>query len=110
MQRLIVVGGGIGGLAAAWAAWTRLEERGATGRCEVVLLEAAAEPGGKAESAARDGWLVERGPTGFLSGEPAVDRLIDNLCQNVHNKTENKITKVVKAGIYAKFTIHRCTS
>lgn len=34
-----------------------------------------------------------------------VDRLIDNLRKNVRNKTEIKITKVVKAGSFAKFTI-----
>ena len=39
-----------------------------------------------------------------------VDRLIDNLCQNVRNKTEIKITKVVKAGSFAKFTILRRTN
>lgn len=39
-----------------------------------------------------------------------VDRLIDNLCKNVRNKTEIKITKVVKAGSFAKFTILRRTS
>lgn len=36
-----------------------------------------------------------------------VDRLIDNLCKNVRNKTEIKITKVVKAGSFAKYTILR---
>ena len=39
-----------------------------------------------------------------------VDRLIDNLCKNIRNKTEIKITKVVKAGSFAKFTILRRTS
>lgn len=36
-----------------------------------------------------------------------VDRLIDNLCRNVRDKTKIKITKVVKAGSFAKFTILR---
>ena len=39
-----------------------------------------------------------------------VDRLINNLCKNVRNKTDIKITKVVKAGSFAKFTILRHTS
>lgn len=39
-----------------------------------------------------------------------VDRLIDNLCRNVRNKTTITITKVVKAGSFAKYTILRRTS
>lgn len=39
-----------------------------------------------------------------------VDRLIDNLCRNVRDKTEIKITRVVKAGSFAKYTILRKTS
>ena len=33
-----------------------------------------------------------------------VDRLIDNLCRNVRDKTTIRITRVVKAGSFAKFT------
>lgn len=36
-----------------------------------------------------------------------VDRLIENLRRNVRDKTEIKITKVVKAGSFAKYTILR---
>jgi hypothetical protein len=39
-----------------------------------------------------------------------VDRLIDNLRKNVRDKTEIKITKVVKAGSFAKHTILRKTT
>jgi len=39
-----------------------------------------------------------------------VDRLIENLCRNVRDKAKIKITKVVKAGSFAKFTILRKTS
>jgi tRNA nucleotidyltransferase (CCA-adding enzyme) len=39
-----------------------------------------------------------------------VDRLVDNLCRNVRDKTEIKITRVVKAGSFAKYTILRKTS
>lgn len=39
-----------------------------------------------------------------------VDRLVDNLCRNVRDKTAIKITRVVKAGSFAKFTILRKTS
>ena len=39
-----------------------------------------------------------------------VDRLIVELCKSVRDKTEIKITKVVKAGSFAKYTILRKTS
>lgn len=39
-----------------------------------------------------------------------VDRLVDNLCRNVRDKTKIRITRVVKAGSFAKFTILRKTS
>ena len=39
-----------------------------------------------------------------------VDRLIAELSRSIRNKTEIKITKVVKAGSFAKFTILRKTS
>jgi hypothetical protein len=39
-----------------------------------------------------------------------VDRLVDNLCRNVRDKTTIRITRVVKAGSFAKFTILRKTS
>lgn len=39
-----------------------------------------------------------------------VDRLITELCKHVRNRTEIKITKVVKAGSFAKYTILKKTA
>lgn len=39
-----------------------------------------------------------------------VDRLVENLCRNIRDKTKIQITKVVKAGSFAKFTILRKTT
>ena len=39
-----------------------------------------------------------------------VDYLIDELSTSIHDRTEIKITRVVKAGSFAKFTILRKTS
>jgi oxygen-dependent protoporphyrinogen oxidase len=69
--RIVVVGGGINGLAAAWSA-----HEASGGRAEVWLLEAGTQVGGKARTRREDGWLVEEGPTGFLSGEPVLDELV----------------------------------
>lgn len=74
-KRIVVVGGGISGLAAAWSAHTSWD--GNNEKLEILVLEREATVGGKAQSRAEDGWLVECGPTGVLEGEAAVDRLIE---------------------------------
>lgn len=75
MRRLVVVGGGIAGLCAAWAA-SRLAGKVAGG-LEVVVLERSDDVGGKVRSLATDGWLVEAGPGGFLDGGPELTRIIE---------------------------------
>jgi protoporphyrinogen/coproporphyrinogen III oxidase len=57
-MRVVVIGGGIVGLTAAF----RLRQRGA----DVLLLEAGSRPGGHAVTVHEDGFLVEGGPNGFL--------------------------------------------
>lgn len=74
MARLVVVGAGISGLAAAWSARCAAARAGVT--LEVIVLERGSEVGGKARTIVRDGWLVEGGPSGFLGGRPEVDTLI----------------------------------
>ncbi len=69
--RLVVVGGGITGLAAAWQGL----QRGAS----VSLFEAGQELGGKLATVHRDGFLVEQGPDSFVSYRPAALKLIDEL-------------------------------
>lgn len=39
-----------------------------------------------------------------------VDRLIKNLCEHIRDRSDIKVTKVVKAGSFAKFTILRKTA
>jgi oxygen-dependent protoporphyrinogen oxidase len=66
-RRLVVVGAGISGLAAARAAVEFARDEGA--QLEVIVLERDREVGGKARTVRRDGWLVETGPTGYLEDE-----------------------------------------
>lgn len=74
-RRIVIVGAGISGLAAARAAADRAGEL--AGGLEVVVLERDDHVGGKVRSVNDgEGWLVEEGPTGFLDNEPALDRLI----------------------------------
>ncbi|MBI2408643.1 MAG: protoporphyrinogen oxidase [Gemmatimonadetes bacterium] len=73
-KRLVVVGGGMAGLAAAWTA--RRHPAAAAGGLDVLLLESGPQVGGKAQSVEADGWLVESGPSGFLAGRPELTQLI----------------------------------
>jgi len=68
-QDVVVVGGGIAGLAVAWELGARpgLLPAGAA----VHVLEAAPRAGGNIRTERRDGYLCEWGPTGFLDDVPA---------------------------------------
>jgi oxygen-dependent protoporphyrinogen oxidase len=79
VKRLVVVGGGIAGLAAAHAA---AERRGgapagvARAEIEIVLVERCDRLGGKALTAREGEWTVEAGPNGYLAPDPAIERLV----------------------------------
>jgi oxygen-dependent protoporphyrinogen oxidase len=66
--RLVVVGGGIAGLAAAHRAVELARERGTA--LDLTLLEARDRVGGTIETERVDGFLVEAGPDSFLSEKP----------------------------------------
>jgi oxygen-dependent protoporphyrinogen oxidase len=74
--RLLVVGGGITGLAAAWEA-----VRGTEGRppAEVLLVEASDRLGGKLHTEVVDGLLIEHGPDSFVSYRPAALKLAEDV-------------------------------
>ncbi len=77
MKRVVVIGGGISGTAAAWTASRKAHELG--DGVEVVLLERETEIGGKALSVSEDEWMFETGPLGYLNNEPIVDELVDDV-------------------------------
>ena len=62
--RIVIIGGGISGLAAAH----RLVELGKAN--QVTLLEASGRLGGTIQTEHRDGFLIERGPDSFISEKP----------------------------------------
>lgn len=72
INRIVVVGGGISGLAAA----NRLIELGHT---NVTLIEASPRLGGIIETVERDGFLIERGPDSFISEKPEAIALAKRL-------------------------------
>jgi oxygen-dependent protoporphyrinogen oxidase len=73
MARIVIVGGGISGLALAY----RLEQR--LPDAEVVVLERQARPGGTIDTVRRDGFQVEAGPNGFLDNKPSTLSLCRDL-------------------------------
>jgi len=70
---VVVVGAGVSGLAVA-ASLSLDELAGET--CGVELLEGGDRVGGVTWSEVEEGRVLDRGPSSWLSGEPALDRLI----------------------------------
>lgn len=73
MKSIVIIGGGITGLAAA----NRLVELRDAGRSdfEITLLEATDRLGGVIQTEHRDDFLLERGPDSFISEKPEALRL-----------------------------------
>jgi protoporphyrinogen/coproporphyrinogen III oxidase len=78
--RVVVAGGGITGLAAAF---TLREEAAARGLAiELTVLDAADEPGGHAQTIVDEGFVIERGPNEFLDRGAETMALIEELQLN----------------------------
>ena len=70
-RHVVVVGGGIAGLAAAWEA----RERG----CAVTVVEADETLGGKIQAASLAGATFDRGPDSFLARVPFGQQFVNDL-------------------------------
>ena len=66
MKRVVIIGGGIAGLSAAWS----LREHCPATDFEIVLLERNDRFGGNIRTERADGFLIEGGPDCFLSEKP----------------------------------------
>ena len=73
-KRVVIVGGGISGLAAAH----RLLEQGHEST-QIILLEASSRLGGTIHTERREGFLLERGPDSFISEKPEAVALAKRL-------------------------------
>jgi protoporphyrinogen/coproporphyrinogen III oxidase len=65
MPKIVIVGGGISGLALAF----RLEQL--SPNIEVTLIEKESRPGGTVWTSQQDGFQIELGPNGFLDNKPS---------------------------------------
>jgi oxygen-dependent protoporphyrinogen oxidase len=99
LKRIVVVGGGITGLAAAH----RLAERSGSESvpCEVRLLEAGPRLGGVIGTTHRDGFIVESGPDAFITNKPWALDLIGRLGLServIGTSEDHRRTFVVRGG------------
>jgi oxygen-dependent protoporphyrinogen oxidase len=76
-RTVAIVGGGIGGLAAAEAIERKSRDQGTP--ASAIVLEAEGEAGGKIRSRREEGFVVDTGPHGFLDKEPLMFALIERL-------------------------------
>ncbi|MCH7701675.1 MAG: protoporphyrinogen oxidase [Planctomycetes bacterium] len=76
-HRVAVIGGGIAGLSAAFHLRELMRTAGTPG--ETIVFERAAQSGGTTRTERIDGYTLDRGPNGWLSNEPLMDRLVDEL-------------------------------
>lgn len=71
--KIVVVGGGLSGLAAAF----RIRER--IPRADLIVLESASRPGGNVWTEYERGFTIELGPNGFLDSKPSTMALCRSL-------------------------------
>jgi oxygen-dependent protoporphyrinogen oxidase len=95
MNRIVIIGGGISGLAAAH----RVLELNQT--AQVTILEASDRLGGTIQTEHRDGFLIERGPDSFISEKPHAVALAKRLgieSQLIQTNQEYRRSFIVRDG------------
>ena len=99
MNKVVIIGGGISGLAAANRL---LEHSGETGEAiHLTLLEAGPRLGGVIRSEHRDGFLLEAGPDSFISEKPEALALAKRLgleADLIETNQEHRRSFIVRAG------------
>ena len=94
MKKIIIIGGGIAGLAAAYRIQEEIKHNA---QVSCTVLEASDRLGGKIHTIRRDGFILERGPDSFISQKPAAVELCKKLGIDDHlmgTKTEHPKTFV----------------
>jgi len=98
-MRVVVIGGGLSGLAAGYAVIRQANREGRSVR--LMLLEASDRLGGSILTERRDGFLVEAGPDSFVVTRPHAQNLCEELGLGprlIETKPENRRIYVVRRG------------
>jgi oxygen-dependent protoporphyrinogen oxidase len=98
-SRVVVIGGGISGLAAAHRLLERSRE--VNHPLEILLLEAGARTGGVIRTKQRDSFLLEAGPDSFISEKPEAIRLAGRIGLKSHliqTNAANRRSFIVRKG------------
>jgi oxygen-dependent protoporphyrinogen oxidase len=103
MKRVIVVGGGISGLATAWLLRDKARKAGV--ELDLTLLEKEERFGGKIWSIKADGYTCESGPNGFLDSKPQTLELCSAI--GVDAKLCRSNDNARKRFIYSGGELHR---
>jgi protoporphyrinogen/coproporphyrinogen III oxidase len=96
-RRVIIIGGGIAGLAAAHRLIELREQSG--GSFDVLLLEASARTGGSIHTTRRDGFLIEGGADSFISEKLEALNLAKRIGLEAHlieTKANNRRSFIVR--------------
>jgi oxygen-dependent protoporphyrinogen oxidase len=97
VRRIVVIGGGISGLAAAH----RLVELSRSNPIQITLVEASSRLGGTLRTEQRDGFLLERGPDSFISEKPEAVALAKRLgleSRLIETNPEHRRSFIVRDG------------
>ncbi|MED0664139.1 protoporphyrinogen oxidase [Geobacillus thermodenitrificans] len=87
-RTVVIIGGGITGLTAAYYLQKAIKEQRLPLTCK--LVEATHRLGGKVQTVIRDGYVIERGPDSFLARKTSAFRLVKEVGlehEIVHNAT-----------------------
>ena len=99
MKRIIIIGGGITGLAAAHR-FMELSKATAA-EFEVTILEASSRLGGTIQTEHRDEFVLEHGPDSFISEKPEALELVKRLgleSQLIETNKEHRRSFIVRKG------------